>query len=173
MPTVTSFWANLIGFQAAWWACALFGNSGAWAALGWLLLHFFMHRQRFTELRIVLACAAVGWLVDAILSASGWLILPDSAWVLPFWLVVLWACFAATLNNSLQPLQRHWPMAALLGATGGPLSYYAGTELGRLEFPSTLPTLLVLAAVWATLLPALLFLARNLSTPNLTSKEIA
>jgi Protein of unknown function (DUF2878) len=173
MPTAINFWFNLIGFQAAWWACALYGNTGAWLALAWLLVHFSMHRQRVTELRIVLACGAVGWLVDTTLSASGWLMLPDSPWVLPFWLVVLWGCFAATLNNSMQVLQQRWLLAVLLGATGGPLSYYAGTELGRLAFPSTLPTLLVLAAVWAVLLPGLLYLARILSSPNLTSKEIA
>jgi hypothetical protein len=173
MPTVTNFWVNLIGFQAAWWACALYGNTGAWVALAWLLAHIALQRQRLKELRIVLACGAAGWLVDAMLSASGWLILPNSSWVLPFWLFVLWSCFAATLNHSLQFLQNKPGLAALLGATGGPLSYFAGMELGRLAFPSTLPGLMVLAAVWAVLMPALLYLARILSSSNLTSKEIA
>jgi hypothetical protein len=173
MPTATSFWLNLIGFQAAWWACALYGNTGALAALAWLLAHLALHRQRLTELRVVLACSVVGWLVDAALSASGWLILPYSPWVLPLWLLVLWACFAATLNNSLQFMQHKFGLAALLGATGGPLSYYAGMELGRLAFPSTLTSLIVLAGVWALLLPGLLYLARKFSASALPDKEIA
>jgi hypothetical protein len=172
MPTATSFWFNLLGFQAAWWACALYGNNGAWLALAWLLAHLALHGQRQTELRVVLASAAIGWLVDAALSGSGWLVLPNSSLVLPFWLLVLWGCFAATLNNSLRFLQNKFGLAALLGATGGPLSYYAGMELGRLAFPSTLPSLMVLAGVWALLLPGLLYLARKLSAPALPSKEI-
>ena len=172
MPTAANFWLNLIGFQAAWWACALFGNSGALFALIWLLAHLSLHPRRLPELQVVLVGGAIGCLVDAALSASGWLVFPGH-WILPFWLCVLWGCFAATLNNSLKFLQTRLPLAALLGATGGPLSYYAGTELGRLSFASTLATLLLLAAVWAALLPGLLLLAQRLSRPALTKKEVA
>lgn len=165
MPTAADFWPNLIGFQAAWWACALFGDSGALLAFAWLLGHLGLHPRRLFEMRVVLAAGTIGCLVDVALSTSGWLVFSTSSGHLPFWLIVLWGCFAATLNNSLKFLQGRLYLAALLGGIGGPLSYYAGAELGRLGFGSTLTSLLVLAAVWALLLPALLKLAQRLSPP--------
>jgi hypothetical protein len=133
-------------------------------ALAWLLTHIALHSQRLTELRVVLVCGAVGLLVDATLTASGWLILTHSQWGLPFWLYVLWGCFAATLNNAMHFFQNRLRLAALLGAVFGPLSYYAGTAFDRLAFPSAWSSLMVLAGVWAVLLPALLYLARRLSS---------
>ena len=47
------------------------------------------------------------------------------------------------------------------GAIGGPLSYWAGMQLGAVNFGvPTMSTVLMLAAVWAVLLPALVKLVR-------------
>ena len=173
MPTAASFWANLIGFQAVWWACALYGDAGAWAALVWLAGHVALQRERATEVLVVLVCAVIGWVVDSTLMHTGWLSFSGSSWGLPLWLCVLWACFGATLNHSMQPLQQRIWLATLLGAVGGPMSYYAGTALGRLSFADTTPTLIVLSAVWAVMLPGLLVLTRWLSTSHLARREVA
>ena len=51
--------------------------------------------------------------------------------------------------------------AVLLGAVGGPLSYWGGVQLAGAGLPlGTWPSLLVLAAVWALLLPVLHRLGR-------------
>ena len=56
--------------------------------------------------------------------------------------------------------------AALLGAIGGPLSYYAGQRMGAVAFGFGLgPTLAVLAVIWAGLFAALQGLAGRLKGP--------
>lgn len=173
MPIASSFWANVIAFQAVWWACALYGNAGAWASLVWLAGHLAWHHRRGNELLVVLVCSVIGWLVDSTLMHTGWLRFNDASWGLPFWLCVIWACFGATLNHSMQPLQQRIWLAALLGGVGGPMSYYAGTALGRLSFADTTTTLIVLSGVWAVMLPALLCLARWLSLSHFAHREVA
>ncbi|MBU3736613.1 MAG: DUF2878 domain-containing protein [Methylobacterium sp.] len=172
MLTATSFWANMVGFQAVWWACALYGNAGAWASLVWLAAHLVWHRRHANEVLVVLACLSIGMIVDSTLMHTGWLRFNDPSHGLPFWLCVIWACFGATMNHSMQPLQQRIWLATLLGAVGGPMSYYAGTALGRVSFADTTSTLIVLAAVWAVMLPGLLCLSRWLATSQFARTEV-
>jgi hypothetical protein len=49
-----------------------------------------------------------------------------------------------------------WWRASLLGAIGGPLSYYAGSQLAGVSFGyGTTPSLIGLALLWALLFPML------------------
>ena len=82
----------------------------------------------------------------------------------PYWMVALWAIFATTLNVSLRSLRPHGWLAAVLGAIGGPVAYYAGARLGALEFgaPASAPALAAIGIGWAILTPALLCAARRL-----------
>ena len=77
-------------------------------------------------------------------------------------MVALWAIFATTLNVSLRSLRPHRWLAALLGAIGGPVAYYAGARLGALEFGTPAPALAAIGIGWAILTPALLGTARRL-----------
>jgi hypothetical protein len=53
----------------------------------------------------------------------------------------------------------------LLGAVGGPLSYYAGGQLAGVQFPyGEVPTLLGIAVLWAGLFPTLHFMAQRLAS---------
>ncbi|MNR56632.1 hypothetical protein D3C85_1772420 [compost metagenome] len=53
--------------------------------------------------------------------------------------------------------------ASLLGAVGGPLSYYAGGQLAGVRFPfGVLPTLIGLGLLWALLFPLLHVMAARL-----------
>jgi hypothetical protein len=79
-----------------------------------------------------------------------------------YWLVILWALFATTLNSSLRALQSRPWIAAALGAAGGPLAYYAGARLGALQFLEPAAMLAALALGWALATPLLLSLARRL-----------
>jgi hypothetical protein len=83
-------------------------------------------------------------------------------WLSPPWMAALWPNFVTTLHTSLGWLAGRYRLAALLGAVGGPLSYYAGARLGALTFPSD-PTfsLIVLAAVWSVAMLVLLKFAKQ------------
>ena len=48
----------------------------------------------------------------------------------PAWILALWALFAIALREPLRWLHGRWPLAALLGALGGPLSYAGAERLG-------------------------------------------
>ena len=96
----------------------------------------------------------------------------QAQWLIPFWLIVLWALLATTLNHCLAwTAQPRW-RAALLGAIGGPLSYYAGQRLGAVTFPfGVWPTLLGLGVLWAGLFAALQWIAAK--HVNTRSRELA
>jgi hypothetical protein len=79
-------------------------------------------------------------------------------------MVALWALFATTLNESLRMLQTRPWIAALFGAVGGPLAYYAGAGLGALHFVDPGAMLGALTVGWALATPLLLSLARRLHT---------
>jgi hypothetical protein len=73
------------------------------------------------------------------------------------------------LARSLKFLNRHLTLAALFGAIGGPSSYFAGQRFGAVEFGYELmPTLLLLAAIWACLLPLFFRLTRQLYDEELS-----
>jgi hypothetical protein len=112
--------------------------------------------------------ATIGILADIVLTRSEIFIFPDHAFV-PLWLALLWLGFSTTLVRSLKFLNRHLLLAALFGAIGGPSSYFAGYRFGAVEFGYELiPTLLLLAAIWACLLPLFFTLARQLYNEDFT-----
>jgi hypothetical protein len=56
---------------------------------------------------------------------------------------------------------RPW-LSAPLGAVGGPAAYYAGAQLGALEFAALGAGLGMIGVGWALIAPALLSAARRL-----------
>ncbi|MBR9882948.1 DUF2878 domain-containing protein [Marinobacterium lacunae] len=148
---------NLIGFQLCWWLAVLWQQQ----SVPWLMLllcaHVLLHSDRLTELRLILATALLGYLVDTLLVLGGVFHFTPTAVLPPLWLALLWCCFAATLRQSLKPLAPHPYLAALLGGIAGSGSYLLGARLGAVELGySTTTSLLVLMPIWALLLPALL-----------------
>ncbi len=158
---------NVLAFQVGWFACVLGAARGVpWtgpvmvAVLLGPQLWFLPDPRRFA--RFLAVAGLLGLVLDSTLGALGLYVFHDSAfpaWVCPPWLTALWMMFASTLPLSLGWLTgRPW-LAALCGALGGPVSYYAGASLGALELPGQTGTsLLILAAVWGILLPTLLHL---------------
>jgi hypothetical protein len=172
-----NLWINAIAYQTTWLA-AIGGAAAGWWWLGPLALLLFAAWQlpRSTQRRAdlwLLACAALlGFAVDSLFAQTGLLsyasAVPWAHWA-PAWIVALWASFALTLNHSLAWLKQHLQIAALLGALGAPLAYTAAARSGALAFPpSATATLLLLAATWAALAPALSVLATRLATPALS-----
>ncbi|MCO8161333.1 DUF2878 domain-containing protein [Pseudomonas sp. 21LCFQ010] len=146
---------NALLFQAGWFACVL---DWLWPAALILGVHILRHGQ----IRLLLSVMLFGTLLD---SALTWLGVFDfstgSQWI-PLWLMLLWALLGTTLNHCLAWTAKPWWLGSLLGAVSGPLSYYAGAQLAGVGLPLGLwPSLLLLAAIWAVVLPLLHGLARR------------
>jgi len=88
-------------------------------------------------------------------------VLPGAA---PYWILALWALFAAQFNTTFgwlkQPAQRML-LASVLGAIAGPMSFRAGAALGAVRFAQPLLATIVLAIGWAILMPVLILLSRR------------
>jgi hypothetical protein len=87
--------------------------------------------------------------------------------LIPIWLALLWPLLATTLNHCLAWSARPWWLASVLGAIGGPVSYYAGTQLATVSLPLGFWTsMLILAAVWVVVFPLLHWLAQYFRVPR-------
>jgi hypothetical protein len=164
---------NYLGMQVGWFACVL----GAARGLPWvgpvvagiyLVVHLLSSSNRARELRFILTVGAIGMGVDSVKKASGLLTyaspLPPSEWLAPLWITAMWLLFATTLNSSLKWLQGRYWLAALMGAIFGPLSYMAGERMGAIAFNYDVRfTVVVLALVWAGVVPALAWLAARMT----------
>ena len=158
---------NAIGFQAIWWSCILLGNLALPLVACLIVFHIYFHSRAFDELRIILFCGLIGFLLDAVLTAAGIFEFGAQAfygWP-PAWLLALWFGFSATLRNSLDFFRKHMVLAALLGAISGAGSYLAAERLGAVDFPLGLvESYILLAAIWALLFPAIIYISQKTET---------
>jgi hypothetical protein len=165
---------NILGFQTAWWACiAGVGRGLEIPALVYGLvlagLHLRFAHQPQQEAKLAALALVFGMAADTLLQTTsvisfyGWALGPLS----PFWLWLLWALFAMTLNTSLKFLQSHtlW-LSVAAGLVFGPLTYYAGAQLGAASFDSTPIHFGALAITWGLALPVLVYAARHFFTPS-------
>jgi len=161
---------NALAFQLGWFACVLGGaNQLPWAGTLAAVLIAAWHLSRAQrpgrELSLLAAVGALGAVWDSLLVAAGWLSYPSGTLLTntaPHWIVAMWVLFASTLNVSLRWLRGRWLIAALLGATAGPLAYYAGAKLGGVVIAAPLPGFIALAAGWASFMPLLIKLSTRL-----------
>lgn len=164
---------NALCFQTAWWACiAGIGLGLEIPALVYCVvlagLHLAFAAQPLAEAKLAAIALGTGVLADTLLqmlnviSFYGWALGPVS----PFWLWMLWVLFAMTLNASLSFLQKLplW-LSAVAGLAFGPLTYYAGAQLGAASFDGSLVHLAALALTWMIALPFLVYMAKQLFTP--------
>jgi len=164
-------WLNIAAFQIGWFACVMGAARGMpWAgtviALAVVAMHLVLAPNARYQSVLVVSVAVLGFIVDTLLTQGGWLaftsgvLLPDTA---PYWMVALWMIFATTLNVSLNWLKNRWWLAAMFGATGGPLAYYAGTEFGAVTLMHPVSALVAVGVAWALAMPLLLVLAERLN----------
>lgn len=164
---------NFALFQAGWFACVLSAAAGRpWigvlAVLVAVAVHLGQARRPYPEVRLIGASIIIGLVVDSTLVALGLVSYPTGSYPLglsalaPYWIVCMWALFATTLNVSLRWLTGRWPLAMVLGAVGGPLSYLAGARLGAMNLLQPTPALAALALAWGLVMPLLALLASRL-----------
>jgi hypothetical protein len=162
---------NFVVFQVAWFACVLGGArglelAGTLTVAAALVLHVALAPRGALEIALVVVVAMVGLLWDSLVVTLGLMVYPSGSpapGLAPVWIVAMWALFATTLNLSLGWLKGRPALAALLGAVGGPLAYFAGHRMGGIELPDPAIALLVQGLGWSMLMPLLTSLATRLN----------
>jgi hypothetical protein len=155
---------NAVLFQCGWFACVLGGDS-RWllVAVAALAVHLLWISSWSREGQVILAVTLLGTLIDTSLRSFGVFHFSLPGPLIPLWLMVLWALLGTTLRHCLAWSARPWWRASLLGAVGGPLSYYAGSQLAGVSFGyGTAPTVIGLSLLWGLLFPVLHWVAREL-----------
>lgn len=157
--------ANALLFQCGWFACVLGGDS-LWLSVGLVVLaiNLLWITSWSEEGQVILAVTLLGTVIDTTLRTFGVFHFSMPGPLIPFWLILLWALLATTLRHCLAWSAQPWWRASLLGAIGGPLSYYAGSQLAGVSFGyGTLPTMVGLALLWAVIFVVLHWIARQLA----------
>lgn len=165
---------NILGFKLGWMSSVL----GASREMPWLgpavliavlAVHLRHARRPDLELGLVIACGIIGAWFDSILAATGWVSYPSgqiAPHFAPYWIVGMWMLFATTLNRSMSWLKGRLPLAAVMGAVAGPMSYFAGSRLGGIVFEQPIAAVIALSAGWALIMPVVVRLAERLDGFN-------
>ena len=161
---------NLAVFKLAWTAVVISAAAGA-PIIGVIAvaiavgIHLRSCDNAESEVRLLLIAAAMGFAWESILVISGLLNYPSGNWIpgmAPYWIVAMWVLFATTINVGMRWLRRNGAVAAIAGAVGGPLAFYAGNSVGAVEFLSPVIALISIGVGWAVLLPLLVQIAIRL-----------
>ncbi len=154
--------ANIAINQAIWFLCVLWGSGGVPFALALLLLGLLLSPRRTADLQLMVFMLGVGLCLDGTLQALGFFTFREAQTPIPLWLATVWAALALLPHHSLQWMKGRPLLAALFGGIGGPLAYWAGVRLGAASFTlPLLPSLAILAVLWAVLWPAVMAVARR------------
>ena len=166
-PSRTLQIVNFLVFQSAWFAAVLgaahrlpvWGTAAVALAIGW---HLHVAVRPWQELKLIAIVCAIGFVVESASASLGYVVYPSGqpvAWLAPYWMVALWGLLAIAPNVTMRWLKSRYWLAALLGATLGPLSFVSGVRLGGASFSAMAPALTVMAGTWAILMPALMWLS--------------
>lgn len=164
-PTLSKI-INVVIYQIGWFSCVLgaglgFPLIGAVGALALVAVHLLLSDARKAEAQLLFSACLLGVVIDSLQQAAGlFTFKTDPRWPLwlPLWVFVIWAQFAAMFRFALNWLAGRYLLGALFGAIGGPLAYWGGIRLGAATFGDNPQlALLVLAVVWALVVPILLW----------------
>ena len=155
---------NIILFQIGWFACVLSAANnhplvGASISLFIIVSHVLLSREYKQEIRIIVIAMVIGLFLDSLIISAGWVTYTSGMFndfIAPYWIVLMWALFATTLNYSLSWMRNKLLLSVVLGAIAGPLAYYAGMKLGAVEFINEINALISLSIGWAICTPLLL-----------------
>jgi Protein of unknown function (DUF2878) len=166
---------NYLCLQLIWFAAVLgAANQILWPALGLfvVLIVSVLHPDNRVkgDFQLMLVTVVIGFILDTTWIKLGWLEFADSSDfnpLAPWWIILLWASLALTINHSLAWLQNKLWLAAGVFAIASPLSYLAAAKLGALTILSTdWLWFWVVGASWAIAVPLLLWLGHFLQQIN-------
>jgi hypothetical protein len=160
---------NFVLFQLGWLACVISAANqqpliGAVIASLIIVLHVWRAKVPGSEVKLIGLAVLIGLAWDSVLVWQGVLVYSTGMWLpflAPYWIIMMWALFATTLNVSLRWLKGKFLYAVTFGAIGGPLAYYAGQRLGAVEFSETYLALGALFVGWAVFTPLLMVLSER------------
>ena len=161
---------NLIGYNITWFGLIYWGNMFIPFSLLMLMAHLRFFSSNKRELRLIAVVTLVGIAVDSLLQYFGVYIFINSSHI-PFWLMMLWSCFAATLCHSLGFLAKSITLKITIGGLFAPLSYLAGYKFQVVDFGySLITTYCLLSVIWAMLFVLFFYLKDVLITTESTQK---
>lgn len=130
----------LLAYQLCWWGAVLSAAHGLpWVgpclALGIAALVLNFSDDFLADAALMGLAVALGWSLDTLLMKLGVLEFAPAARLgpgSPLWMAGLWGSFGVTLRHLCGFLKERTWLAAIFGAVGGPLAYFAGMRLGAL-----------------------------------------
>lgn len=172
MSRFTFLTINFLLFHTCWMATA-YGASQGWSWLGpafvfpALVIHVFLLGERIREVMFLALAALLGYCIESSLYALGvfeYAYHSADLVLAPFWSFTLWLIFATLFHGALYWIRGRVIVQCVAGVVLGPFSYYSASALNVITF--TWPdnsALLLLSVVWGILIPALSYLAYNVS----------
>ena len=161
---------NLAVFKVAWTAVVVSAAAGV-PVVGAIAVAIAVGIRLWScdnpeaEIRLLLVAATMGLAWESTLVLAGLLEYSSGTWMpglAPYWIVAMWILFATTLNSGMRWLRRSTAIAAVAGAIGGPLAFFAGASIGAVELASPVIALISIGIGWAVMLPFLVKLAIRL-----------
>ncbi|TVQ27323.1 MAG: DUF2878 domain-containing protein [Wenzhouxiangella sp.] len=157
-------------FQLSWPACVI------GAAYGWIwgglvivgaLAMWQLHpaNRHPLDLRMVATCLGLGLVLDTAWIQLG-LLEFAAPWpwpgVAPVWIMLLWLALALVVNHSMGLFKNRLLLIGVLGGIGSPMSYFAGSRFGAVEWVAPAwQVVLATGLSWALVLPLLFWMARR------------
>jgi hypothetical protein len=170
---------NLAFFQGVWFATIIGAAEGTlmygFAGLGlFIAAHTVISDTAHADLKLAVIAVLAGLVIETVIVRTGLLSyahnLPAEGFA-PAWILILWANLALTLNGCLGWLKNRYLLAGILGAIGGPLSYFGGIKLGAATITTGLPLVLaVIAIIFGTVTPLLLFIASRMTSKSILNQ---
>lgn len=155
---------NFALFQLGWFLCVIFpGMSAAAAALVLVVVHLVMISQKpGREIQFILLGTVLGSLLDGLWFRLGILLEPgmEPLWT-PIWLIGVWALFMTTLAHSLAWMGTKKWLPFAFAPFAGPFAYWSAAQLGAVELPQLVPSLLALALGWGLIFPLLMAIKKR------------
>lgn len=162
----------MVFYQATWIAAVAGAGGGRWWP-GVVMCALFAAWQLpasawpRADACLVAGIGALGFAIDSVYAQTGLMRFATALpWpgLAPVWMTMLWTSYALSLNHSLAFLHGRPLLAALLGAIGAPLAYWAaGSGWHALDFGADPRlTITVTAVLWGALMPGLAALALRL-----------
>ncbi len=158
---------NFVLYEIAWFASVL----GAANNLPWLgvhvitvvlIWHFINAQNAGLEVILLMITLLIGGLFDQLLLSTGLISYESHGWsiyLVPAWILTMWAGFVTLLNVSLRWMKKRWISAIIFGAIGGPLAYIGAAKLGAVTINHLPLSYVALSVGWAIITPLLLILS--------------
>jgi hypothetical protein len=174
-PSTVQRWAPSVYFvigQLGWFGCVLSAAHdvpwmGVAATIVLVAVHLARVARPLQEFKLLASVVVMGAVWESVPVATGLLVYPNGTVLpgtAPYWILALWALFAAQFNTTFgwlkHPRQRML-LASVLGAIAGPMSFRAGAALGAVRLAHPLLATIVLGIGWAILMPVLILLSRR------------